>query len=178
MTWGTIQAEPLRLCLTYNGTIAIHFESHSISDSDIRGWALSLNHTKAVPEPMAAAGTIRRECYELCEAENSNLRKLLAWAGYRLSERDRNVLAGMIRKNHDGGGVIEDSADDDLEESTEIKRKCVKAAELLREAVERIPATAGMDGWCGRADALASALMEYDPPQPQNLAALRQEGIT
>lgn len=167
MTWGVLEIGSER-CLSYDGTIAVSFPLNStLRQADIEGWATVLNHHAAVPEPMPAAGTIKRECYEIAEHENSNLRKCLAWAGFRLSAADRAALAGMIRRGINDGGAVEDSSDDALEEIDEIKRLCVKAAGLLRDQEHDTQ-------WWALAEDVANKLMEFDPPSPENLAALRR----
>ena len=116
-----------------------------------------------------------QEAYDLADLENSNLRKCLAFAGRHLSGEQRAQLRAMIERPIDCGGVVKDAADDQFEENQEIKRLCVKAAGLLREAIETDdPAALLNSNWSSRADDLASKLMEFDPPTPEaSLAEIR-----
>lgn len=118
---------------------------------------------------------VKKSDYDLCEDENSNLRKCLAWAGKFLSPQQRAELRAMIERPIQDGGVVKDSSDDAYAETHEIERLCVKAAGVLREAVETDDLVALLESnWSARADDLASKLMEYDPPtQEASLAEIR-----
>ena len=118
---------------------------------------------------------IKKSDYDLCEDENSNLRKCLAWAGRLLAADQRVTLRGMIERPIQDGGVVEDSSDDARKEIQEITRLCVKAAGILREAVETDDPVALINSsWSARADDLASKLMEFDPPTNEaTLAEIR-----
>ena len=121
-------------------------------------------------EPM-----IKKSDYDLCEDENSNLRKCLAWAGRLLTPEQRVTLRDMIERPIQDGGVVEDNSDDERREIEEIRRLCVKTAGVLREAVETDDPVALINSnWSARADDLASKLMEFDPPtKDATLAEIR-----
>lgn len=122
----------------------------------------------------AREGMISKTAYELCELENSNLRKCLVYAGERLPEAVRAEIGVMVRKPLDDGGVVTDGAEERAEELAEFQKLCVRAAEMLREGVDYIPVTDDDKHWCARADELAGKLMEYDPPSPEaSLAEIR-----
>lgn len=111
---------------------------------------------------------IKRSDYELCEDENSNLRKCLAWAGKHLTPQQRHELRGMIERTIQDGGVVEDGKESDWKYVKEIQSLCVKAAVALREAVETDdPVALIQSNWSARADDLAGKLMEFDPPSPE-----------
>ena len=123
--------------------------------------------------------TVAKESYDLCELENSNLRRCLAWAGKHLTKAQRIELAQMIRKPIDEGGVIECGKEQDFEAwEKEVRPKCVKVAELLREAIEAkdtntkdqvtwFKAVLEKANWFGRAESLSVYFMEFDPPVPE-----------
>ena len=130
---------------------------------------------------MMAEAMIRKSDYDLCEQENSNLRRHLAWAGKFLSTEQIWELQTMIELPIEDGGVVKDGTESDYEYTQEIKRLCVKAAELLREAIpetiespERYMSDMDNANWWGRAEGVANKLMEFDPPSPEAcLAAIR-----
>ncbi len=124
--------------------------------------------------------TVSKESYDLCEEENSNLRKCLAWAGKHLSHHQRRELAAMIKRPIDEGGVVEDGAEQDWEYISEMKRLCVKAAELLNQAAlanltgDNLVKTLDKTNWFGQASEISYRLMEFDPPSPEaSLAQIR-----
>ena len=118
------------------------------------------------------------ESYNLCELENSNLRKQLAWAATHLIHEQKLELKAQIEKSLDQGGVTKDASDDRFEEIQEIKRLCVKAADMFRE-ITTFDGPELLDqldkiNWYARADDLAGKLMEFDPPTEEaNLAVIR-----
>lgn len=124
--------------------------------------------------------TVSKECYDLCELENSNLRKCLAWAGKHLTPDQRIELALMIRRPLDAGGIVEDGTEQDWEYIREMKRLCVRAAELLNQAVDKVHTGPNLikaldkTNWFSHAGDVANRLMEFDPPAPEaSLAEIR-----
>jgi hypothetical protein len=114
--------------------------------------------------------TVREEDYNLCDLENSNLRKCLHWAATFLPVDKLIQLRDKIEKPFDEGGVSA-AGEEEHEEMILIKKLCVKAAGLLREVINS-PTTKISDeldtkNWYGRAEQTASALMEFDPPAPE-----------
>jgi hypothetical protein len=112
------------------------------------------------------------ECCDLCELENSNLRKCLAWAGSRLSLDDRRILVEMIKRPVTKGGVLEDGREDDRRDLIECEKLLRRFTAHLREALdsrEMIPSWWIIaDHLCGRAD-------EWEPnKQEPTLHELRE----
>ena len=131
---------------------------------------------------MTTDATVLKIDYDLCEAENSNLRRCLAWCGKHLTQAQKAELAAMIRQPIAKGGVLNDNAEDEHEHIIELKRLAVKAAGMLEEII-KLPTMAVSDtritirvpqDWFAKADDLANKLMEYDPPTPEaSLADIR-----
>ncbi len=113
---------------------------------------------------------------ELCEEENSNLRKHLLWAAQFLTVEQRRELRNKLMEPIEYGGVVENQAEDNHQDIIEIKRLCVKAAKYLRVAIKVIPADANLPNhyWHAMAEMLANNLMQFDPPSPTaSLAEIR-----
>jgi hypothetical protein len=124
--------------------------------------------------------TVSKQSYDLSELENSNLRKHLAWTGQYLTTDQCKELARRIRGPLEAGGVVEDSDEENWEYVREIKRLCVKAAELLREVDlcrsrhEPLSTELSDLNWFARAEDLANKLIEFDPPSVEaGLAVIR-----
>lgn len=71
--------------------------------------------------------TVSKADYDLCEAENSNLRRHLLWAAQHLNAEQRKELAARVRTPIEDGGVTEDATS----ETKEIALRRDKAIELL-----------------------------------------------
>jgi hypothetical protein len=116
--------------------------------------------------------TISQESYELCELENSNLRRCLAWAGRHLTADQRAELAIMIGSRMEDGGVTTGDEEAQWQYQKEIQQLCVRAAELLNKAVSLVHTgpnlVESLDriNWFTHADQVANMLMEFDPPEP------------
>lgn len=114
--------------------------------------------------------------YDLCDQENSNLRRCLAWAGKLLTHEQRLELAKMIKGPIVEGGVVLDDHEAQMEEYQQFKRDCVEAANMLRVVIETTKLeTLEKNNWFGRAEALATRLMSYDPPADESLLSIRNE---
>ncbi len=116
--------------------------------------------------------TVSQESYELCELENSNLRRCLAWAGKHLTPEQRAELAIIIRAQIEAGGVTTGDEEAQWQYQKEIQQLCVRAAELLNKAVSLVHTgpslVESLDriNWFTHADHVANLLMEFDPPEP------------
>lgn len=111
----------------------------------------------------------------LAERENDNLRRLLSWAGRRLEIKDRQRLAGMLRKSLDEGGVVGCAAEDAEEELEEMRRLVVKMGAHLRKMIDHLEGSGG--SLSGIAEDLASKAAEFEEPRQAetwNLRSLRE----
>ncbi len=109
---------------------------------------------------------------ELCELENSNLRKCLAWTGQFLTIEQKKVLAAMIRRPLEQGGVTQGDEEARWENSKEWQTTFVRAAELLQQAIkaggkDSMGRSLDRTNWFAHAEQVANLLMEFDPPEPE-----------
>jgi hypothetical protein len=116
--------------------------------------------------------TITRAEYDLCDLENSNLRKCLAWAGAKLSIEDRRTLASMIKGPITKGGVVEDGREED-------RRDLIDCEKLLRRMTDHVQAAIDtktmLPGWWLDADNLCNRAREWEPKkQEPTLHEIRQ----
>lgn len=99
----------------------------------------------------------------LCELENANLRRLLAWAATKLDDGDRGALAAMLDSGLDHGGVTSDTTEEDREEYVKVKDLLVALAahvDLIMES-EETPSS-----WYDRAEGLLEQARAYEPKNP------------
>jgi hypothetical protein len=123
--------------------------------------------------PTETPATISRAEYNLCDLENSNLRKCLAWAGARLSIEDRLTLASMIRGPiTTKGGIVEDGREED-------RRDLIECEKLLRRMTDHVQSAIDtktlLPGWWLDADNLCNRAREWEPKlQEPTLHEVRQ----
>ncbi len=122
----------------------------------------------------AMTATVSKEDFDLCDLENSNLRKCLAWCGARLAIEDRRILIEMIKHPIEQGGVIEDGREQDRHDLIECEKLLRRMAEHIEKAID--DADALIAGWFFEAEALCERAREWEPKkQEPTLAELRQE---
>ena len=116
--------------------------------------------------------TVSREDYDLCDLENSNLRRCLAWCGARMPIEDRATLVGMIKRPLTQGGVLEDGREDDRRDLIECEKLLRRMTDHIQTAIdsrEMIPS------WWLIADGLCSRAREWEPKrQEPTLHELRE----
>ena len=78
--------------------------------------------------------TVPKSDYDLCDAENSNLRRHLLWAAQFLTAEQKAELRKRVQQPIDDGGVT----DDELSEGREIALRRDKAIELLCDYCDTI----------------------------------------
>ncbi len=76
---------------------------------------------------MSDAQTVLKSDYDLCDAENSNLRRHLLWAAQFLNANQRAELQKRVQTTIEDGGVV----GDEITDSKEIAIRRDKAIELL-----------------------------------------------
>lgn len=80
------------------------------------------------------AQTVPKSDYDLCDAENSNLRRHLLWAAQFLTAEQKAELQKRVRQSIDDGGVTDDAMSDDKE----ISLRRDKAINLLCDYCDTI----------------------------------------
>lgn len=78
--------------------------------------------------------TVSKEDYDLCDAENSNLRRHLLWTAQFLTAEQKAELQKRVRQSIDDGGVT----DDDMSDDKEIALRRDKAINLLCDYCDTI----------------------------------------
>lgn len=96
---------------------------------------------------------------ELCERENSHLRRHLLWAAAFLAPAQRRELAERIRRRETA--VVADDAADAREQEVERDRAIEALVDHVQAAVER----GADDAWIGKADHLAFVLRGFLRPR-------------
>ena len=61
--------------------------------------------------------TVPKSDYDLCDAENSNLRRHLLWAAQFLSREQQAELRERIRRPIEDGGATDDQMSDEKDEA-------------------------------------------------------------
>lgn len=104
--------------------------------------------------------TVSREDYELCNRENSNLRRHLLWAAQLLTPAQQAELRKRVVQPIEDGGVTDDAMTDDKE----IALRRDKAIALLCDYCDTI----ADDGTAAaRANNLRAFISEWSRQQPK-----------
>lgn len=117
--------------------------------------------TDSTPATKTTSDTVPSGDLELCEQENSNLRKHLLWAAQFLSDAQKRELRDRLAGPIHAGGVVDDNDADEREE--ELQRD--KAIEALTDHIERAVANGADDAWIATADELANQLRGFLRPR-------------
>jgi hypothetical protein len=132
----------------------------------------ALEHQIKHPKVISPDGrsVYSKDDYDLCDKENENLRRHLAWAGALLTPDQRRDLAKRIDKPIDDGGVTEDSVEEDREEILRALLTLKRAADHLEKGAHGV--TSGL--WPAQASSLVNQARAYEPILDATLAEVRK----
>jgi hypothetical protein len=112
------------------------------------------------------ADTVSKADFDLCDRENSNLRRHLLWAAQRMGPADLAELRSMLAdKTITDGGFVGEQADADRADLVEARRLALALTDLVDELVAS-PRHSTLDRLAGRLDDKACALRNVLGPEP------------